>query len=269
MLKRRSQATPSLYWGFARVRFADLMANRTRFVVGIVSYFIYVSVYYSIYHAVYDANAGIGGLSLAEALTYVAVVWLLRSLYTNSLDQELTEEVRQGDIALSLLRPVDYCTAKLAGAAGEVGFRAVFFTLPAALVILLVYPIELPDSIGAGIGFLLSAGLAFTVYVQLNLLVGLAAVFTEHTVGFQRAKNATVDLFGGVLIPLTFYPPWAQGVLAWLPFQAVAYGPTSVYLGKAEPLAVLAVQGVWMVLLYLLVRWLWRRAARRLTVQGG
>lgn len=269
MLNRRSQSAPRLYWGFARVRFADLMANRTRFAVGIVSYFIYVSVYYSIYRAVYSTDARIGDLSLAEALSYVAVVWLLRSLYTNSLDRELTEEVRHGDIALSLLRPVDYCTSKLAGAAGEVGFRAVFFTLPAALLILLVYPVGLPASLSAGAGFLLSAVLAFAVYVQVNLLVGLAAVFTEHTVGLQRAKNATVDLFGGVLIPLSFYPPWAQGVLAWLPFQAVAYSPTSVYLGKAEPLAVLVVQGVWVVLLYLLVRWLWRRAALRLTVQGG
>lgn len=269
MLSRPARISPALYWGFARVRFADLLANRTRFVIGILSYFIYISVYYSIYRAVYQGGETIGGLRLQEVLSYVAVAWLLRSLYTNSLDRELTEEVRQGDIALSLLRPVDYSTAKLAGAAGEVGFRAVFFTLPAALVILLVYPVLPPVGLAAGVGFLLSAVLAFAVYAQLNLLVGLAAVFTEHTVGIQRAKNATVDLFGGVLIPLSFYPEWAQGVLAWLPFQAIAYSPISIYLGKTEPLAVLAVQVVWVVLLHLFTRWVWRRAADRLTVQGG
>jgi ABC-type uncharacterized transport system permease subunit len=112
-----------LYWGFVRVRFADLMANRTRFLVGIFAYLIYISVYYGIYRAVYSGGEMIGGLRLPEALTYVAVAWLLRSLYTNNLDRELTEEVRQGDIALSLLRPVDLPLAKLMGAAGEVGFR--------------------------------------------------------------------------------------------------------------------------------------------------
>lgn len=269
MLDRSTRPSLRLYWGFAQVRFADLMANRTRFLVGILSYFVYVSVYYSIYRVVYGTGGTIGGFSMAEALSYVAVVWLLRSLYTNNLDRELTEEVRQGDIALSLLRPVDYSTAKLAGAAGEVGFRALFFTLPAAFAILLVYPVLLPVSIGAGLGFLGSAALAFAVYAQLNLLVGLTAIFTEHTIGVQRAKNATVDLLGGVLLPLSFYPDWAQRVLAWLPFQAVAYSPASIYLGKAEPLPVLAVQLLWVVLLYGLSRWVWRQAADRLTVQGG
>ena len=119
-----------VYWGFVRLRFADLIATRTRFFIGIGSYFIYVSVYYSIYRAVYGTGGTIGGLELPEALSYVVVAWLLRSLYTNSLDRELTEEVRQGDIALSLLRPVDYTFAKLTGVAGEIGFRAIFFTLP-------------------------------------------------------------------------------------------------------------------------------------------
>ncbi|MEX2500784.1 MAG: ABC-2 family transporter protein, partial [Trueperaceae bacterium] len=258
-----------VYAAFARVRFSDLMANRARFFTGIVSYFIYVSVYYAIYRAVYAGGEAIGGLELGEALTYVAVVWLLRSLYTNRLDRDITEEVRQGDIALALLRPVDYVRAKLAGAAGEVSFRALFFTLPTILVVVLVYPVSPPSSAMTGVVFLASTILAFIVYSLLNLLVGLTAVFTEHTVGLQRAKNATVDLLGGVLIPLTFYPEWAQAVLAWLPFRAVAFSPAAIYLGRADPVPVLLVQLAWGFVLYGLGRWMWRRAANRLTVQGG
>lgn len=269
MASRRDATGFFSYWGFARVRFADLLANRTRFLVGILGYFIYVSVYYSIYRAVYGTGGTIGGLALPEALSYVVVAWLLRSLYTNNLDRELTEEVRQGDIALSLLRPVDYTFAKLTGVAGEIGFRAVFFTLPTTLVILAVYPVLPPSSLLAGLGFVVSTLLALVVYTQLNLLVGLTAVFTEHTVGIQRAKNAMLDLLGGVLLPLSFYPDWAQTILAWLPFQAVAYSPVSVYLGKLEPLRVIAIQVLWAVVLYASGRWLWRRAAFHLTVQGG
>jgi ABC-2 type transport system permease protein len=136
-------------------------------------------------------------------------------------------------------------------------------------VVLLVYPVLPPDGIVAGIGFLMSAVLAFAVYSQINLLVGLSAIFTEHTIGIQRAKNATVDLLGGVLIPLTFYPEWAQSILAWLPFQALAFSPATLYLGQANPLPVLAMQFVWVVVLYIFSRWVWHRATLRLTVQGG
>lgn len=276
-IQRDAVANPArhavAYWGFAWVRFVDLLANRSRFAIGVGSYFIYVSVYYAIYRALYASQpageGAIGRLTLPEALTYVAVAWVLRSFYTNTLDRELTEDVRRGDIALSLLRPVDVIWARLSGAAGEALLRAVAFTVPAAVVIALVYPVRPPASAGAGLAFAAGAVLAFVVYVHLNLLVGLSAVFTEHTLGLQRAKNAMVDLLGGVLLPLSFYPPWAQDVLAWLPFQAVAYTPTVLYLGELAPWRALGVQALWAVALHLAARWAWRRALDRLTVQGG
>lgn len=258
-----------VYLGFARLRFFDLVANRTRFLIGIGSYFIYVSVYAAIYRAIYAGQASVGGLSSREALTYVAVAWVLRSLYTNTLDREVTEDVRRGDIALSLLRPVDYPWSRLASAAGEALVRAMLFTLPAAAVIASVYRVQSPQGLLPTLGFLLGTVLAFVVYSQLNLLVGLTAVFTEHTIGVQRAKNAMVDLLGGVLIPLTFFPGWAQTALAWLPFQAITYTPVAMYLGQLDILRGLAVQLIWVLVLFALLRRLWRRALDQLTVQGG
>lgn len=258
-----------VYWGFARLRFFDLIANRTRFLIGIGSYFIYVSVYAAIYRAMYAGQASAGGLNFREALTYVAVAWVLRSFYTNTLDREVTEDVRRGDITLSLLRPVDYPWSRLASAAGEALVRAFIFTLPAAVVIASVYRVEPPQGLVSTLGFLVGTVLAFLVYSQLNLLVGMTAVFTEHTIGIQRAKNAMVDLLGGVLIPLTFFPGWAQDVLAWLPFQAITYTPVAMYLGKMDILRGLLVQLAWVLALFVLLRHLWRRALDHLTVQGG
>jgi len=123
-----------VYWGFARLRFADLIASRSRFLIGIGSYFIYVGVYAVLYWALYAGQNRVGDLNLQGALTYVAVAWMLRSLYTNAIDREVTEEVRRGDIALSLLRPVDYPWSRQAGAAGEALVRALIFTLPATLL---------------------------------------------------------------------------------------------------------------------------------------
>lgn len=258
-----------MYWGFARLRFFDLIANRTRFLIGVLSYFIYVSVYAAVYRAIYAGQASVGGLNIREALTYVAVAWVLRSLYTNTLDREVTEDVRRGDIALSLLRPVDYPWSRVASAAGEALVRAFLFTLPAAVVIASVYRVQPPQGLVPTLGFLLGTPLAFLVYAQLNLLVGLTAVFTEHTIGIQRAKNAMVDLLGGVLIPLTFFPGWAQVILAWLPFQAITYTPVAMYLGELNILRGLLVQLAWVLVLFVVLRRLWRRALDRLTVQGG
>lgn len=263
-------ASVRVYAAFARTRMADLLANRGRFVMGIAAYFIYVSVYSAIFRAVYEGRGGeIGGLRLGEALTYVSVAWILRSFYTNALDREITQEVVRGDIVQLLLRPIDYPTSKLATAAGEAATRASIFTLPAAVVVFSFYPVQPPTDALSALGFLAGAMLAFGIYAQVNLLVGIAAVFTEHTIGLQRGKNAMMDLFGGVLLPLTFYPEWAQGVLLLLPFQAVTYTPVAIYLGKVGILTGLLVQAAWLVLLALLVRFSWRMALGRLTVHGG
>ncbi len=259
----------AVYGAFARVRFADLLSNRSRTAVGVLSYVIYISVFSSIYRAVYQSGGSFADFSLREALSYVSVAWLLRSFYINRLDEELTDEVRQGDIVLTLLRPVNWLAAKVVATVGEAAFRAVFFTLPTALVVTLLYDLQPPGTLKAGLYFFLSSVLALFVYTQLNLTVGLLAVFTEHTVGIQRAKRALLELFGGVLLPLSVFPDWAQTVLGFLPFQAVAYAPLQLYLTKAQPLTVFAAQGFWFFALSLGNRWLWSRAKRQLTVQGG
>lgn len=261
----------AIYLRFAHVRMSDLLANRARFATGIFSYFIYVSVYAAIFRAIYASatDREVGGLDLGQALTYVAVAWIMRSLYTNTLDRDITNEVRQGNVALSLLRPIDYPLSKLAGAVGEVVTRGAIFTLPAALVVVLVYPVQPPASPLHALATLAAALLAFAIYSSINLLIGISAVFAEHTLGLQRAKNAMMDLFGGVLLPLSFYPAWAQDLLLLLPFQAVTYTPVSLYLGTLPILPSLLVQLVWLVLLLALVRLLWRQAVGRLTIHGG
>lgn len=259
-----------VYAAFARTRFVDLLANRGRFVMGIFAYFIYVSVYAAIFRAIYQGRVGeVGGLRVGEALTYVAVAWILRSFYTNSLDRDITQEVVRGDIVQVLLRPIDYPASKLATAAGEAITRASIFTLPAAVLVFAAYPVQPPAGAWSAVGYFAGAVLAFGIYSQVNLLVGIAAVFTEHTIGLQRSKNAMMDLFGGVLLPITFFPEWAQQVLLLLPFQAVTYTPVAMYLGKFGVLSGLAIQAAWLVLLALLVRFSWRRALDRLTVHGG
>lgn len=120
----------TVYWAFARVRFADLLANRSRTAVGVLTYVIYISVFSSIYRAVYQSGGSFADFSLREALSYVSVTWLLRSFYINRLDEELTDEVRRGDIVLTLLRPVNWLVAKVVATVGEAGFRAVFLRSP-------------------------------------------------------------------------------------------------------------------------------------------
>jgi ABC-2 type transport system permease protein len=88
----------------------------------------------------------------------------------------------------------------------------------------------------------------------------------------MRMKRVAVDLFSGLIIPIAFFPLWAERILQWLPFQAISYLPSAVFTGKEAGAAiqhVFAIQIAWFLVLILPIYWVWRRARHRLFVQGG
>jgi ABC-2 type transport system permease protein len=88
----------------------------------------------------------------------------------------------------------------------------------------------------------------------------------------MRAKHYVLELLSGLLMPIPFFPDWLAGISRWLPFQAIAYVPSSIYLGRfsgADLAAALGLQAAWALVLVGAGALLWKVEARRLTVQGG
>ncbi|MNN79529.1 hypothetical protein D3C81_1961820 [compost metagenome] len=103
-------------------------------------------------------------------------------------------------------------------------------------------------------------------------MTGLFSFFMENSEGMMRFKRVMVDLFSGLIIPVSFFPGWAEAVLRLLPFQAITYLPSAVFSGKGGSIGianVLGVQVLWLVLLCIPILLMWRLARTRLFVQGG
>lgn len=264
----------AVYAAFVRNKVLESLAYRMRFAVGIPSYLLFVTVQYYIWRAVYEASpqAEIAGYGSSEILTYAAVAWLVRSFCYSRVDFEIAEDVRRGDVVRDLLRPVDFQLARMAEAFGESAFRLVVLTLPAAVLVYLVFPVAPPAGEIAGAVFTLSLLLSFVVYFEISYLVGLSAAFTEQAAGLLRAKAAAVELLSGLLVPLSFFPIWAEPILRWLPFRVIADVPLNLYLGRytgTTAVLMLVLQVAWAVCLYLLGGLAWRAVVRRLTIHGG
>jgi len=148
----------------------------------------------------------------------------------------------------------------------------VMFTLPIAAVLMLVYPIRPPVSIHMGLLFLLSCILALLIFTLLNFMVGTLALHIVSILGVIRAKYAIVEFFSGLLIPISFFPPGLQRVMAFFPFQYVSFTPLQFYLGKVRGPAAweaLGIQALWVLLLFGTGRLFWKFSTRKLSVQGG
>jgi ABC-2 type transport system permease protein len=268
---------------FARLAFTDLLAYRLRYIVGVLNYTIYMSVQYFLWAAVFasapDAGAGIGSYRFEELVTYFAIGWIVRVSYYNNIDREIADRVGQGDIAIDLLRPVSLLRRYYGSALGEAVFRVLFMGVPTAAVLFPIFSVQGPALGGSAASaalrlaaFALSVALAFHVFFLIHFLIGSCSVFFEKIRGLIWAKFVLIQFLSGMMVPFELFPETARRVLELLPFRAIAYGPVSIYLGRASGAALwteLGLQALWLAGLWLMARALWSACRRKLQVQGG
>ncbi len=78
--------------------------------------------------------------------------------------------------------------------------------------------------------------------------------------------------FSGALIPLTMMPDWLRNIALILPFSQVVYLPVSLLSGitpVSDMPRIWLIQSVMLVALLFLSRFVFGRAVRVVTVQGG
>ncbi|MBD0382307.1 ABC transporter permease [Paenibacillus sedimenti] len=262
----------SAYLEIIRMRFLMMLAYRVNYYSGILIYALNIGSYYFVYKAIYGEQTIIGGMTLAQMTTYVAISWMSRAFYFNNLDREIATEIRDGSVAIQFIRPYNYVNVKMMQGLGEGVFRLLLFTTPGMIFVWLLLPVELPTDPSLWLIYLLMLFFSFLINTQLNIITGLFAFFLENNEGLMRMKRIAVDLFSGLIIPITFFPGWAKSVLEWLPFQAITYLPSAVFTGKitgSEIFEKLGIQALWFFVLIIPIYILWNRSRTRLFVQGG
>ncbi|MEC0249368.1 ABC transporter permease [Paenibacillus chitinolyticus] len=260
------------YVELIRIRFITMLAYRVNYYSGILVYALNIGSYYFLWKAIYGSQETLGGQTLGQMTTYIVVSWMSRAFYFNNLDREIANEIRDGSVAIQFIRPYNYVVYKMMQGLGEGLFRFLLFTTPGLVIVSLLFPVELPTDISLWLVYLLMLLFAFLINSQINIMTGLSAFFLENSEGMMRMKRVAVDLFSGLILPITMFPGWTAKLLEWLPFQAITYLPGSVITGKLTGSAVwqaVSIQVIWFVVLLVPIAFMWHKARTRLFVQGG
>ncbi|MCL6616911.1 MAG: ABC-2 family transporter protein, partial [Anoxybacillus ayderensis] len=144
--------------------------------------------------------------------------------------------------------------------------------LPGMIIVTFVFSLQFTANVHTWGYFALSTMFSFIINSQLNLIAGMVTFFTLNGEGLLRAKRFVIDLFSGLILPISFYPEWAQHVMHYLPFQAISYIPSMIFTESFTGDAVIKgmmFQAVWCVVLIVPIYVLWKAAKRKLIIQGG
>ena len=216
-------------------------------------------------------TATIGGLSLQQTINYVLIAQILAPMVESRFIFTLGFLLREGQISVELLRPVDmqfrYLAENLAELATDLVFKA-----PLLLVAWLLYGLELPaDPLRWG-AFAVALLLGRLVFFFFNWLFASLAFYTTETWGLSVLYEGIAKFFSGALLPLTILPGWLQLIAMALPFAQVLFAPVALLTGitpLAEAPRVWLVQLLWLAGLAVVSRFAFGRALRKVTVQGG
>lgn len=200
---------------------------------------------------------------------YLAITeWIVLSFPPIHTDVE--DEVRRGDLAYRLLRPVPYPLARLSESIGELVVRLASLA-PVGFGLAYLLTGELPVA-PARMLWLLPLGLAASLLMVLfGFAIGLTSLRLHDCRPIYWVWQKSAFVLGAMFVPLHLYPQWLQD-LAWLtPFPSMLYAPGTVALGLPPQDAALALARLlaWSAGVCLLLRVQYRRAIARLEIGGG
>ena len=210
----------------------------------------------------------INGLSLRDILWYLMLAETIE-LGRPPLARTISENVKDGSIAYLLNKPYDFLLYQLSSTMGETIFRALMNALfGGAVVWWLVGAPEQPEGFLVALPAILGA---WILHFCVTVMIGLSAFLVEDVSAFTWIYQKLAFMFGGMLIPLDFYPQWLQVIARALPFSSITYGPARLFVTPTLELFlnVMLLQILWIVVLALLLRFAYRRGVAYLTVNGG
>lgn len=252
----------------AAVAFRQSLAERATLAGRMAFYAIILLIFSRLWWVVMEQGA-LAGRSPRDLVWYLAITeWVILSIPHIQLDIEA--DVRSGDLAYRLPRPIGYVTARLAEAAGDMGAR--LLALAVAGVTLAWALTGGPPGDARGLLLAVPLGVAAACTgLAFQAGIGLSAFWLQDASPVYWIWQKCAFIFGGLMLPLEIYPGWLRAVAAWTPFSAMMYGPGRLAfgldLGHAAEVALKL--GAWGAIAALALVWLYGRALRGLEVNGG
>lgn len=262
----------SIYRHIAVKSFQKHLAYRAANVAGIATNAFFGAVYVLIYTALFANAAQVGGLTLADTITYTILAQSLLMAMSAFGNRELSEAIVKGTIAVDLARPLDFYLYWASLDLGRAVYYLIFRGLPTFVIGALLFGVKWPPSFGVFLLFLLTVALGMVVSFAFRFITNCLAFWTTDARGLLYLTNTFIMFFSGFIVPLNFFPPQLQAVANALPFRALAQLPINVYLGKvtlAAWLPTIANELIWLVALVIVGRLILSRMVRRVTLAGG
>ncbi len=262
------------YYRVFLLHFERVVNFRSRIFVWFLSPFINCLFLLIFWVAVIKASgSSISGWSIPGITSYYLILAIAGSFIIAHIEEDVAvRDIREGQLVSFLLKPISYFWSKFAN---EIPWRIMqgFFGVVVFFIFSLFLPkiVDLPDTAALAIVSFLIILLAFLLSFTFKMIVGITAFWLIDFWGLQQIVDVVILLLAGFIAPLEFFPKLLQTIALITPFPYMIYYPIMSLQSKLElsqGLKVIAIQLMWLVLLCLVYKILWRKGVKRFTGEG-
>jgi ABC-2 type transport system permease protein len=265
-LRNTVRAFPTLL----RVGFAEALAYRAELLVWVLSTtmpFIMMALWTAV-----AREAPVGPYTQKGFVGYFLGTFVVRQLTGAWAAWQINFEVRQGTLAMRLLRPISPLWGYAAENLGAVPMRIMVAVPVAVFSVLVVGEGAVPREWWGWPLLLLALLGGWLITFLANVCIGTMSLFMESSQHVMDVWLVLYFVLSGYMFPVGVMPDWLLRIADWLPFRYQIGLPVEVMTGARpleETLRLVATQWCWVLVLGALAITLWRRGLRRFAAYGG
>ncbi|MBQ7504897.1 MAG: ABC-2 family transporter protein [Ruminococcus sp.] len=266
-----------IYKPFTHAGFLLAAQYRVNFIFFIFGDILRCFINYFLWHAVFTSGGAktFMGFSEHDMVVYIFISFLTGIVSYSDGAFAVGEEIRDGSIAMRMIKPIRFEFAFLFQELGERTMTAMIVFVP-LMAGVEIYKFAATGVLGFNIWYflvyLLSLTLSYLINFYFNVCYGYSAFVLKYLWGSNLLKDCIVGFLSGGVVPLAFMPAGLGFVLNLLPFASLTYIPVMIYLGMYDVptiLLSLGLQVFWLAFFIFLQRIIWNACVRHMSVQGG
>ncbi|MFZ2205388.1 MAG: ABC-2 family transporter protein [Minisyncoccia bacterium] len=225
-----------------------------------------------LYWHIFKIKGGeINGLTFQVASWSMFIYFSFMTLRLRDLASSIMQDIKSGTVEILLSKPINYLMYRIWWQFGAGLYP--FFVATVLGSIALWFFVGIPSTMTT-LFFFTSLGIVFLLSTVLSLLVysvvGLLSFWIEDIKPLYWIVDKAVMVLGGSYLPVALFPKAMYQVAIWSPFGASQFITHTVYESwKYEYLKMFGIQLFWIIILGVSVVYIFSRAHKKVSVNGG
>ena len=256
-----------------QVNWAEQWQYRANSLMYLLYWLVSPIVHVAVWTSIANANGSVNGLTANDFVNYYLLLLIVDQLTNNITIHIFAYKVQDGSLSGELVKPIHPMLTNTL--ITNIAFKTLMLIgfVPVWIFLAVIFKPDFASVTWQGVLLAVPAILlGFIVNFLLSGAVSSVAFWTTRVYSINEFYFALFVLFSGQFVPLQLMPKTIQAIARYLPFQLQIYFPIQLIQNKLSPAEIL--QGfligfIWLGVVILLFKWVWREGVKRFSAVGA